>query len=67
MLEALFIVESFLCFDYTKKSIDMIKVLKKIKLDNQPLKSIAYMTLLKGVYHFIVCLILWLTFRIKYQ
>ena len=67
MLEALFIVESFLCFDYVKKSIDMIKVLKKIKLDNQHLKIIAYMTLLKGVYHFIVCLILWLTFRIKYQ
>lgn len=68
MLKILFIVEAILSFINLLKFCSMVKVIKKIGLDNNKyIKEIVIKFLFVGVYHFIVCLILWLTFRIKYQ
>lgn len=68
MLKILFIVEAILSFINLLKFCSMAKVIKKIGLDNNKyIKEIVIKFLFVGVYHFIVCLILWLTFRIKYQ
>lgn len=66
MLEVLFIVEAFFCFINLQKFLGMIKAIKKIGLDKIPyVKGTVIKFLFVGIYHFIVCLILWLTIRIK--
>lgn len=68
MLKILFIVEAILSFINLLKFYNMIKVIKEIGLDKIPyVKGTVIKFLFVGIYHFIVCLILWLTFRIKYQ
>lgn len=66
ILELLFIIESFICLKSCYKFMKMRDGAIKINvIKMKEAREVLNIQLLKAVYHFIVCLILWFTFRIK--
>ena len=66
MLELIFYSEMILCLFYMNRVSQMQKGYKLLNMSgNKFIKNLIFKNLYFGIYHFIVCLVLYLTFRIK--
>lgn len=66
MLEILFFLETSICLNHLHRFHKMYKGAKQINVLNlKEAKEVLRIEISKAIYHFMVCLILWFTFRIK--